>query len=77
MDFKLVNITHKILLLDSGEDVLMEERSKIKKVLLQVNLKVERLLQNIENSSKIRKTEAPRIRLPKISISSFDGNILN
>ena len=77
MDSKLADITHKILLLDSGGDALMEERSKVKKVVLQVDLKVEWLLQDAENSPKISKAEAPRICWPKISISSFDGNILN
>ena len=77
MDSELADITHKILLLDSGGDALMEERSKVKKVLLQVDLKVERLLQDVENSPKTSSAEAPRICLPKISISSFDGNILN
>ena len=42
---ELLDITHKILSLDSGEDEVMEEKSKVKKLLLQVHLKVERLLQ--------------------------------
>ena len=45
MDSELLDITHKILSLDSGEDEVMEEKSKVKKLLLQVHLKVERLLQ--------------------------------
>lgn len=38
---ELADITHKILSLDTGEEALMEERSKVKKVLLRVNLTVE------------------------------------
>ena len=76
MDSKLADITHKILSLDSEDNALMEERSKVKKVLLHVDLKVEWLVQDVENSPKIRKVEAFRIHLPKISVPSFDGNIL-
>lgn len=31
----------------------------------------------MENSPKLGKAEAPGIHLPKISVASFDGNILN
>ena len=51
----------------------MEERLKVKKVLLQVDVKVE----DVEDSPKISKTEAPKICLPNISVQSFDRNILN
>ena len=34
-------------------------------------------MQEVENSPKISKAEALRIRLPKINIPSFDRNILN
>ena len=44
MDSELADITPKILSLDSREEVFIEERLKVKKVLLQVDLKVERLL---------------------------------
>ena len=77
LDSELADITHKILSLDSGEEALMEERSKVKKVLLKVDLKVDRLLLDVESSPKVGKAEAPGIRLPKISVPSFDGNILN
>ena len=50
MDSELADITHKILSLDSGEEALMEERSKVKKVLLKVDLKVDRLLLDVESS---------------------------
>ena len=50
MDYELADVTHKILSLDSGEEALMEERSKVKKVLLKVDLKVEWLLQDMESS---------------------------
>ena len=77
MDLELSDITHKILLLDYGEEELMEEKSKVKKVLLKVDLKAERLLQDVESSPKFSKAEAPKLRLPKISVPSFDGSILN
>ena len=34
-----IHVTHKILSLGSGEDMFMEERLKVKQVLLQVELK--------------------------------------
>ena len=43
MDSELADIMHKIFSLDFGEHALMEEKSKVKKVLLQVDLMVERL----------------------------------
>ena len=77
MDLELADITNNIMSLDSGEDALIEEWLKVKKVLLQVDLKVEQLMQDVENSPKISKAEARRIRLPKIGVPSFDANILN
>ena len=76
MHSELADITHKTLSSDSGEEVT-QEKPKVKKVLLKIDLKVERLLQEVKNSHKISKAEAPRIRLPKISVLSFNGNILN
>ena len=76
MDSELADVTRKMSL-DSGEEELLEERLKVKKVLLQVDLKVERPLNDLKNRSKISRAEATGIRLPKISIPSFDRNILN
>ena len=76
MESELADIMHKILSLDPGEDALMEERLKVKKGLLQVDLKVERQLQDVENSPKVIRAETTGICLPKISIPFFDGNIL-
>ena len=56
---------------------MMEKRSKVKKLLLQVDLKVDRLLHDVESSPKFHKTDITGICLPKISVPSFDGNILN
>ena len=50
---------------------------KVKKVLLKVDLMVEWLLQDVESNPKLSKAEAPGICLPKISVPSFDGHILN
>ena len=49
-----------ILLLDFEEEVLMEERLKVKEVFLKINLKVKLLLQNVEISPSLSKAEAPR-----------------
>ena len=67
MDSELADITSKILSLDSGEDALMEERSKVK-----VDLKFEYLLQDVEStcSPKLSKAEASGICFPKIIIPS-------
>ena len=76
-DSELAEITHKVLLLHSGEERLMEERSKVKKVLLQVDLKVQQLLKAMDISPKISKAEAPGIHLLKISVPTFEWNIVN
>ena len=44
MDSELADITAQNLVAGLGEDVRMEERSKVKKVFLQVYLKVKQLL---------------------------------
>ena len=44
MDSELTDVTHKILSLDAGEQEWMDERSKATKALLQIDLKIERLL---------------------------------
>ena len=46
-------------------------------MLLQVDVKVEQLLQDVRNSPKISKAEALSIRLLKINVPTFDGNFLN
>ena len=58
MDSELADITHKILPLDSGEEVLMEERSKVKKILLKIDLNVERLLQGYYRTWRVAPTSA-------------------
>ena len=77
IDTELVDVAHKILSLDEGEEELMEERSKVRKILLEVDLKIERMLHDVECSPKINKADTVGIRLPKISVPTFDGNILN
>ena len=41
MDTELADVVHKILSLDEGEEELIEERSKARKILLEVDLKFE------------------------------------
>ena len=77
MDLELADVSHKILSLDDGEQELMDEKSKMRKLLLQVDLKVEQLLHDVELSSKVNKTDTVGIRLPEINVLPFDGNILN
>ena len=55
----------------------MEERSKLTKILLQVDLKVEQLLHDVESSLKLSKTDTIGMCLPTISVPSFDTNIQN
>ena len=76
LDSDLMDITHKILSLDTGGEDLMEEKSKVKEILLRVDLKIERLMLDLESSPKVSGTEVG-IRLPKISVPTFDGNMLN
>ena len=42
-----------------------------------VRVKIERMLHDVECSPKITKADTAGIRLPKISVPTFDGNILN
>ena len=57
MDTELADVAHKILSLDEGEEELMEERSKARKTLLEVDLKIERMLQDVGCSLKINKAD--------------------
>ena len=77
MDSELADITHKMLPLDSGENAFMKERLKYKEVLLQVESKVEQLLQDVKTRPKVSQAEAPGIRITKIRITSFNGNIVD
>ena len=77
MDTELADVVHKILSLDEGEEELMEERSKVRKILLEVDLKIERTLHDVECSPKINKADRIGIHLPKISVPTFDRNMLN
>ena len=65
------------MLLDSREEEFMEVRSNVKKVFLDVDVKVKRLLQDVNNSPEVSKAEAPGIHLRKIRVPFFDGNMLN
>ena len=71
------NVVYNILSLDDEEQELIDETSKVKKLLLQVDLKFEQLLLDAESSPKINKIDTITIRLPKVRVPSFDGNILN
>ena len=77
MDSELADVTHKILSLDSGEKEILQQSSKVKKVFLGVDLKVEWLLPNMESTLKISTENTIGIHLPKISDPSINGNILN
>ena len=47
----------------------MDGTSKVRKLLLQVDLKVERLLHDVESSLKINKPDTIGIRLPKAAFT--------
>ena len=46
MDTELADVAHKILSLDEGEE-LMEERSQVRKILLEVDHKIEQMLNDV------------------------------
>ena len=76
---ELADVCRGILLLDRGSEELLEQGSSIKKALYAVDLKVKRLLHEQTSSPKLSgvRHASTGVKLPKISVPTFDGNIMN
>ena len=76
---ELTDVSHGILLLDRGSEELLEQGSFIKKALYAVDLKVKRLLHEQTSSPKLSgvRHATTGVKLPEISVLTFDGNIMN
>ena len=79
----LSDVTRDILSSKGDERALMEEESAIEKTLFDLNVKINRLrqeqakFQEARSMSEKTKVPAAGVKLPKISVPSFDGNLLN
>ena len=67
---ELTDVTHEILSLEEGE-ALLEDRSTLKGSLFKLKIMIEQLLDNQSVGSQ--SIPQPCIRLPKISVPTFDG----
>ena len=76
---ELADVSRGILLLDRGSEELLEQGSSIKGALYAVDLKVKRLLHKQTSSPKLSGVchASTGVKLPKISVPRFDGNIMN
>ena len=76
---ELADVSRDILLLDRGSEELLEQGSSIKKALYAMDLKVKRLLYEQTSSPKLSgvRHATTGLKLPKISIRTFDGSIMN
>ena len=75
-DFKteLGEVRNSLLSLDLGEeDELSKLQLEVERSLFDVSLKIKRLLQTLSSSA----TESKGIKLPKLEVPTFDGDILN
>ena len=75
LESDLADVTREILSLEEGGKPLLEDRTNLKGTLFKLKIKIERLLE--EESASSLPTPQPSIKLPKISVPSFDGNIMN
>ena len=76
---ELTDISHEILLLNQGSEELLEQGSSLNKVLYALDLKVKRLLHEQTTSPNFNSTQQAntRVKLSRISVPTFDGNIMN
>ena len=72
---ELSEVTGDVLTLDDDEEGLMEQCSRIKKALFDASLETKRLLH--DHASGLKALTPTSMKLPKISVLTFDGNILN
>ena len=75
---QLAGIMREILALPGDEKALIDDVVSIKKALKEVNYKASRLIHSMEEAPKTLEVHSePTIELLKISIPTFDGDILN
>ena len=74
---ELTDICRGILLLDNGSEELLDQGSSLKKVLYVLDLRVKQLLHEQTMSPKLISGVCTEVKLPKISVSIFDGDIMN
>ena len=76
---ELTDVCRGILLLDCGSEELLEQGSSLKKALYAKVLKVKRLLHQQASILKLCgvRHASTGVKLPKISVLTFDGTIMN
>ena len=76
---ELADVSHDYLLLDGGCEGLLEQGSSIKEALIAVDLEVKRLLLEQTSSPKFSgiRHATNGVKLLKISVPAFEGNIMN
>ena len=71
----LSDVIHDILSSHSEDKDLQDKKDTLCKSLFQVSLQIKHLLQN--QPSKLNRWRVSRMKLPKIYVHTFDGNILS
>lgn len=74
MKAELASVSLEILSLDSEEVDLSEHETKLSKMIFGISLKIKRLLQG---QRPVPPTSEGGVKLPKLSVPTFDGNIIN
>ena len=74
---ELGNFCHGILLLDQGNEELLDQGPSLKKVRYALDLKVKRLLHEQTTSQKLISGVSTGVKQPKINVPMFDGDIMN
>ena len=75
---ELADVCHGVLLLDHDSKELLEQGSSLEKALYALDLKVKCLLHKQATSPKLTGIHQvrPGVKLPKISVPMFDGDIM-
>ena len=74
---ELADICRGILLLDHGSDERLDQAASLKKVLYALDLELKRLIHHKTTSPKVISGVGTGVKLPKISVPRFDGDIMN
>ena len=73
---ELASVSHDIISLSEDDGGLSEENERLGQILFDVRLKIKRLLHGKKTTPTIT-SDRSGVKLPKLSVPTFDGNILN
>ena len=76
LNTELANVLHELLSHEEDDSTLSEQQTRLSQTLFDVRLKIRRLLQKHQGAPSLS-SNGTGVKLPKLSVPTFDGNIVN